>query len=150
MSDYEQKMPGHPKFVAPATPTKRSHASRATTSSTNDSQRDTMPAERIKELNTKNRCNLTRTLRYRRKVVRQADGKWCVKRFTSCCLLGRLRENNVVSACPQKPGRHRRREYLPRHHPSCTAPFGMTLVGYTACVSIGGLAVGCWCFCNCN
>jgi hypothetical protein len=37
MSDYEQQMLGHPKFVAPATPTKRSHASRATTSSTNDS-----------------------------------------------------------------------------------------------------------------
>jgi hypothetical protein len=40
-----------------------------------------VPAERIKELNTKNRFNLTRTLPYRRKVVRQADGKWCVKRF---------------------------------------------------------------------
>jgi hypothetical protein len=44
-----------------------------------------VPAERIKELNTKNRFNLTRTLPYRWKVVRQADGKWCVKRFIAYC-----------------------------------------------------------------
>jgi hypothetical protein len=60
MSDYEQQMPGHPKFVAPATPTKRSHASSTATSSTNDSQRDTMPAERIKEWNTNNQCDASR------------------------------------------------------------------------------------------